>query len=399
MTVSAHTSLILATTIPVIIAVIVLAVAMVFLLNTPSTASEYSYLCKDDSECDNGGYCDIYDNTCNCTASWSGPQCTIYAPVESKENNATYCSMLAVPCVTDTDCKMCTGTTGTEYTCQELEPDENDFEEEGLFCLPAKPDNACAAAPCDPITQLNLTCNTMPGQFYWTGWQDVNTMQWNCDCEYPNMYPQNSITGACEKSPELCMYGDWQYPCVPDPNADTPGTCLAPSVTQMGADPFVNGMCTCAAATCTTSSDCVSNCLLCNGRSCATDNDCLTWCEAGATCDATSLTCKGATKTNAVGECVAQKTGLNSNGTPTCIADKCYISCKQQQCSTTADCDGACADNTYTCVNNVCSGDDLPLDKQGEWVTDPTISPPNVFGFCACPNGYLATSDSCVKSL
>lgn len=395
-TTGSSNGLAIAISVPVAICMAILAIALYFLLRPApeTTVATTAFSCSSDGDCLNGGDCSVQTNKCQCAGSWTGDQCSIYAPVASQENISQQCSRVAVPCYDDSDCEGCTATTDTAYVCETLEADENTFGESGTFCLPAKPDNQCADAPCDPAEQESGSCDTMPGQYYWTGWQDVNTMAWNCNCEFTNLYPQNHSTGRCTKSSELCRYGEWQYPCVPDPdNADA---CVEPNVSQVGANPLSNGRCTCANVACTNDTDCLSSCLLCEGRDCSSDVDCLQWCSDGASCDSVTKTCTGTARSGVYGQCLGQKTSLNTNGTPTCTLDNCYISCRQQPCTTDSNCSKVCKNGTYSCVDGVCVGEDLPLSQQGTWAPDNLLIPPNVYGICSCPTGCFSTNDSCL---
>ena len=383
--------LLLSILIPVVVLIVLILLLLTFTYWLPKKKVVYKTLtCNSDTDCLNDGLCDVTTQTCTCPETWTGDRCDIWKNPTAPNQNVINCSTTALPCTTNTDCQKCTDYTLVDFTCQNVTESNTDYGVSGNFCLPAKPNtSACWDYECDPST-TNCS-NQMPGRWYWQGWQDVETMAWNCDCEYSDYYPQEQSTSACIKSGDLCKHGTWTYPCVQDTN--NPSQCTPPTKEQMGSSPIINGKCTCVNNPCLNDSDCVSTCILCNGRSCNSDKDCTEYCQAGAVCDSITKTCIGTAATGISGNCANQKTGFNNEGIPTCVTDMCPVECAKVTCTKNSDCDNGCQSGaTCNVSTGYCKGNNLI--NPGEWVM--LEKPPYTYGYCKCPPNCVATENQCI---
>lgn len=269
-----------ATIVPVLLTTgIVLLVVFLTKSAQPSPAVRE---CTTDSDCQNQGACT--DKKCVCTSQWKGDRCQLYnSPPSISNTGNSQCGVTPKSCTSDDECFTCG--TSTPFQCKDLTANENSAGLKGKYCLPEFPVDNCIALPPDKDYSKQI-----PGHYVWEGWQDVETEKWTCACEFPDYYPPATGTqddGACKRSPELCQYGNWTYPCKPD----LTNTCVDLSdeekVEMLGSSPLQNGRCDCT------------------NVSCQLDTDCLGSCKNG--------------------KCVGQRTGLDPiTGLPTCVLDTCY---------------------------------------------------------------------------
>jgi hypothetical protein len=377
-------AVLVATSVPLLLLIVALS------LTFAKPAASARFRCAADQDCSNGGICK--NGTCICTAAWIGDACTVIAN-PSYRRNPMQCAQGAVPCKDNSDCQNCTSSTGAEFECLPLAANQSPYKVDGNFCLPKKPASYCDVKPCNPVGQASKSCATVPGNWYWEGWKDVETMSWTCGCEFGNYYPQDISTGACKQSSELCRGGKWQYPCIPNPAV--PSKCESVDVDPtkaaetVGKDPATHGRCTCANADCTKDNECVSRCVQCEGRRCNEDNDCsAVWCKSGAKCE--EGVCKG--EAVGIGTCLDQRTALNTAvGVPTCVTDTCVVHCNLTSCQADAECANVCKEGA-TCIQGKCKGADL--DDAGHWQADETLAP-YTYGTCHCPAGCVNTGTTC----
>ena len=182
-------------------------------------------------------------------------------PIVTK--NANTCGAQAVEC-DPTDPLACAGC-DDGFVCTSVGANDTNYDIEGTYCLPAKPQNACSQVPLD-------NSDRMQGVHRWVGWAGVNVQNWQCDCPYPQYYPMDTTTtadtGACKRSSALCRNGSWTYPCVRKLDDDgnvIPDQCEEISAEEesrlAGSDPLQNGLCSCDNVACVADSDCAGRCV------------------------------------------------------------------------------------------------------------------------------------------
>lgn len=269
--------------------------------------------CSDSTECLNTGEC--VDSRCKCPPQWTGDRCqTIAAPPTVLSASTAACGAQPVTCTSDADCGVCSGT--VPFECTELKASQNAAGLEGNYCLPAAPKEECTLDP-----GRGKYSERVPGVYMWQGWQDVETQQWSCVCEYPSYYPPDTETGACTKSQELCRGGKWHYPCIQTPQG--PQCNLTPEQERqlVGSSPLQNGFCECENAPCTENSQCASN------------------------------------KCGADGKCMNQRTGLDpKTNIPICVRNSCapqgkWVTLPEPPYTFGyCDCAGGSVDTGYGCV-------------------------------------------------
>lgn len=182
------------------------------------------------------------------------------------EELTTLCGSEAIPCDIS-DPGACSECSGEGFVCTSVGSNDTNYGVEGTFCLPAKPQSACARFPVDHSEH-------MQGRFRWAGWAGVNAQNWQCECPYPQYYPMDTTStsadvGACKRSSALCRYGTWNYPCVRKVDEETgeviPDQCedLTPEEEDAlaGSDPLQNGMCSCKNVPCVDDEDCAGDCV------------------------------------------------------------------------------------------------------------------------------------------
>jgi hypothetical protein len=329
--------------------------------------------CSSDSDCNNNGSC--VNNVCKCNSPYGGPFCTVLGNLKVASlagGGIISCSQTPTVCKVDTDCSVCEA--DTKYSCQSISATQNAKGIAGNFCLPTRPNSNCLDG---------IGPGSIPGFYNWNGWADVETMQWNCECEFPNFYPKtiDGNTDACIKSADVCQYGNWVYPCLRDPKQ--PNTCLDDVPTT----------------TCKTVSDC---------QGCGSNNV-----PTGTPPDQISAICG---KNCSGGVCLPNCKFDTDCGAYPCINGSCIINssllmgsnpfeygkcdCDQQVCSTDADCAGSCLEgfcvnqrvalsNTgvATCIRDTCA-------PGGAFTLFPY--PPYTYGYCDCSSGYEAQGNTCV---
>jgi len=176
----------------------------------------------------------------------------------------TGCGAEAIPCNPSEQgaCDAC----GEGFVCTDVGTNDTNYNIEGTYCLPVKPDTACYNVPVDHSEH-------MQGRFRWVGWAGVNVQNWQCDCPYPQYYPMDTTPssvdeGACKRSSALCRNGVWKYPCVR--KVDPLGNVVVDECEDLskeeeaalaGSDPLVNGMCSCDNVPCVDDGDCAGDCV------------------------------------------------------------------------------------------------------------------------------------------
>lgn len=359
----------------------ILSVTLVLGLQPKPRKPAPSRTCRTNSDCLNGGECS--GGKCVCPPEWTGDLCqTVAVAPAMLHPGGMSCGASPVPCATDGDCVKCNG--NIPFVCSQLnETDTN------KYCLPEKPTNQCGdnAGP-------GQYAHTIPGQYVWQGWQDVETQAWTCDCEYPRYYPQDPATGQCVKSAALCAYGTWHYPCI--------GTIceLSPENERklVGTPPLQNGYCDCSNTACTTDADCASN--VCAGGVCQYQRLALDPKTAMPTCVKDTCAPFGKWKDNGkppytYGYCECGQGSVNVGNacvspSPPPVPSKCYKGCSNHgRCLSNGTC--VCSDGWTGkgCEQPVCA---MGCDGRGKCVG------PNQ---CTCPSQsyYDARSDECVKQV
>lgn len=96
------------------------------------------------------------------------------------------CSENPVPCVSDSDCKICVDGGVFEMKCQNLRGSN--------YCLPKTPDQPC-----------NLD---LGGQWVWTGWADTRNKDWECLCTFPEIAGN---IGCTRVNPNVCRGGKYSF--------------------------------------------------------------------------------------------------------------------------------------------------------------------------------------------
>lgn len=387
--------------------------------------------CSSDTDCNYHGSC--VNGSCKCNSPWGGPFCTVLGNLNDaalKSGGGVQCSQVPTPCKTDTDCGVC-NQDDIEYSCQSVSASQNNKGLSGTFCLPTPPNSAC-------LTGVS-TADSIPGFYTWQGWADVETQAWTCACEFPNFYPLTTVssggnqTVACTKSPQVCQFGDWTYPCLRDPQ--NPLVCLNQqcSVDSECTDPNQKCLpitedkkvCQLPPVPCDTVSDCPGCGTSQYDPTKYTPDQITGLCGTACVAQASQQTCQvdsncGAYSTCVNGSCVTktcQKTcKLNSDcGEYPCVNGTCVTSpttlvganpfeyglcdCSNQSCSTDADCAG-------TCLNGTCVGQRVVMGPDGAptCVKDtcapggifvPVAVPPYTFGYCDCSTDYKPQGNTC----
>lgn len=271
----------------VLVIAAVIVVAVYFSLPKPRKVDTTK--CSANSDCLNGGSCNLATSTCTCTAQWTGDRCERLkepvAALTAVEPAEAACGVSPRECASDGDCQKCGST--VPFTCQTITEDDNKWGLSGRFCLPVQAIDNCVVVPGPDKYNERI-----PGVHFWEGWAEVQTQGWSCACEYPAYYPpalDAEESGACKKNTELCKYGQWIYPCKPNPV--TPDKCLELSDDEkrelVGSSPLEYGRCMCENVPCTDNVECASS--LCVD-----------------------------------GVCARQRTGLDPRtGLPVCVPDTC----------------------------------------------------------------------------
>jgi hypothetical protein len=295
--------------VPVFISII--SVVLVLTLKPAVSSPAKPRKCDADSDCQHSGTCE--DGKCECTPQWTGDRCQVVAvPPTALQAGSAQCGATPVSCSDDTSCVVC-GSQGL-FKCTHVQPSDTPFNVSGKFCLPTKPEDGCEHDPGE-----GQYSEYTRGKYMWQGWQDVETQKWTCTCPYPDYYAPaigGEHAGACEKTPQLCAYGTWHFPCkgqVCDLNdADT--------AKLLDSSPLYNGYCQCENVPCT------------GGEQCA----------SGKCVD---------------GVCQGQRLGLNATtGLPECVADSCAPYGKWVDTGKPPYTYGRCVcqkgavDNGYTCT-------------------------------------------------
>ena len=134
----------------------------------------------------------------------------------------TQCTGQLVTCSTDSDCSQTCieSREGIEMTCQNVNRYTNDqvtnFGNSQKICAPA---NAV------------INCNEKyGGVLTWTGFPELNNMQWNCLCSYPNL----ASGPGCSLNADVCSGGNYTWD-VTNPNSSNPSTatCTCPYDKQL----------------------------------------------------------------------------------------------------------------------------------------------------------------------
>lgn len=366
--------------------------------------------CSSDTDCNNHGLC--VNGACKCDSPWGGPFCSVLGNLKNASlvaNQGIACSQVPTPCKTTDDCGVCTQ--DMEYSCQVISASQNTKGMAGNYCLPTIPTSNC-------LTGVEST-DSIPGFYTWQGWSDVETQAWTCDCEFPNFYPYTKVssaggdTYACVKTPEVCQFGNWTYPCLRDPQ--DPLACLNESCTGptdkckddnqqcLPILPLSEGKYACQLPQ--PQCDTVNDCPGCGGHPNMTPTEITELC---------GLTCISGTPH---GTC--QKTcKLNSDcGSYPCINGICVTSpntlvganpfqygqcdCNSTSCINDSDCAGSCLFGS--CVNQrvALSPDGVPVCVKdtcapgGAFV--PLPIPPYTYGYCDCgTDDYTASGNTCV---
>lgn len=346
--------------------IVVTGIVLALTLGKPenSTPAAPTEACASNEDCQHGGACDMTTKRCVCPSQYVGNRCqTLYvAPTLTVQN----CGASPKECTEDVDCAACQSTEA--YTCQQLTPEENAAGLDGKYCLPAKPSDNCGMDVCkdigDAAGRVECYSKRIPGSYYWEGWSGVDTQAWSCSCDFPLYYRAEIGTedaGACKKTPELCKYGKWIYPCKTNP--DAPDVCLPMSPEEeqelVGSQPLYNGKCDCQNVPCTTNTDCASN------------------------------VCKD-------GVCQYQRTALDpQTGLPTCVLDTCkphgdWVGQKEPPYAYgRCICSGGAIDTGYSCY--------MPPPPIQQTLPCPQNCSSHGFclvdGTCACNEGY--TGEAC----
>lgn len=96
-----------------------------------------------------------------------------------------------------------------EIKCQKL----NDTDKK-YYCLPKKPD---------------AQCNSKNGGLWvWSGWSDIDKMEWDCLCNYPHI---SSNKGCTNLNFGVCEGGTWKYDAVTDKRPPNFDDCQCPENT------------------------------------------------------------------------------------------------------------------------------------------------------------------------
>jgi len=155
-------------------------------------------------------------------------QKTIPQPIIINTNigqGTTKCTSEIVNCESDYDCnQICIESReGLEMTCQTVNrytADQiNNYGNTQKIC-----------APANAITNCN---EKYGGVLTWTGFPEINSMQWNCLCSYPNL----ASTPGCNLNADVCKGGNFTWD-VTDPNNSNPSTatCNCPAGYQLITD-------------------------------------------------------------------------------------------------------------------------------------------------------------------
>lgn len=400
-----------------LIAAVLISVLVTALIVTPivlwavtRTKGTVNNSCTTDTDCSNNGLC--VNGACKCNSPWGGPFCNVLGNLKDAalvSGQGIACSQVPTPCKVSADCSVCTQ--DTEYSCQTVSASQNSKGLSGSYCLPTPPTDEClTGAPGS---------DSIPGFYLWQGWADVETMQWTCNCEFPNFYPYT--TDACIKSPQVCQHGNWTYPCLRDPK--NPLTCLNQACNPDGTCPdpsqecvaITEGkkVCQVKQQPCQTVSDCPgcgtatyppynqANCKPDDPNSCGYTPDQIT-AQCGIACVAN--TCQKTCKVDSDCGSYPCVNGTCATSPATLVGSNPFeygmCDCSSQSCSSDADCAGHCFQGTCvgqrvamgpngvpTCVKDTCApgGMFVPLD-----------TPPYTYGYCDCSTGYSPSGNTCV---
>lgn len=196
---------------------------------------------------------------------------TVKPDLSSNQVGTGVCGASAVEC-DPTDPNACDGCGDAGFVCTAVSGNDTNYDIEGTYCLPAKPQTACSQPAVN-------NSERMQGVERWVGWAGVNVQNWQCDCAYPQYYPMDTgvgvESGACKRSSALCRHGTWTYPCVRRVDAlgvVIPDQCedITPEeeARLVGSDPLQNGLCSCENVPCTSDSECAGSCVdgVCQGQ-------------------------------------------------------------------------------------------------------------------------------------
>ena len=377
--------------------------------------------CSSDADCNNNGVC--VNNACMCSTPWGGPFCSVLGNLSVASTlggQGSSCSSVPTSCKTTADC-IAACAKDEQYTCQTISANENAKGVAGQYCLPKPLDSACLEGI--------QGSDTIPGLYTWNGWQDVETQQWTCNCEFPNFYPLTSesvingstttTTSACAINDNVCKFGDWTYPCLRDttnPLVCYNTDCTNPSVScETGQTCLDIGggkkACQIQPETCTVVTDC-TGCGAPNytiiSATCDESQGCKTADEISNLC---GVACNG-------GTCLKTCKLSSDCGPYPCVNGYCMTSpatllganpfefgscdCSSTHCTTDNDCAG-------DCIGNLCVNQRVALNNEGIPVCirdtcapggtfTPFPTPPYTYGYCQCneTEGYQAEGNTCV---
>lgn len=130
---------------------------------------------------------------------------------QQKNNFLPFCETAKIKCDTDDDCKKCAESSeGFEMKCIQI-PETNDLNSSIKVCAPAS---------------AKLDCNIKYGGVpTWSGWSDVERMEWDCLCNYPEW----AETSSCKNlNADVCTGGklDWDLTKKQSPEG---ATCTCPT--------------------------------------------------------------------------------------------------------------------------------------------------------------------------
>lgn len=322
---------IISNTIISIVIILLLIIFIIYLFRKKFNKDNNNFKCQSNQDCNNGS---CVDGKCKCDPNFKGDKCDVY---DINNNNSNNCSLVPQKCNTDSDCLSCDSK--EDYICEDSSQIKNPYNLTGKYCIPQKPKSGC-----------NIQNG---GVWVWSGWQNIEGMGWECQCQYPDAFGGPS----CDES-YMCLGGKFT------PSKD--------------GNPY-NGICECKNINCQKDSDCLFGpCKsgICVGQKsglsssikqkCLKDKDCIYGECINGICpdsppvgygvnpqcvpDACYPSGQWTAKNNIDGSCSCQK-GYISNG---------YL-CKSCDCETKCSIDSDCVSNN--CYAGICLNQKPSLNK------------------------------------